>query len=210
MTPYEQGFVDKCAELGVDPQALVKSAVSPAAVARAVAGFLGAAPRVATGIAGRGARAATGATARGAAYLLPPRYRDAVLARMMSPLGRMRQGLPAAPGFVRVPGSRGRIWQRVPDSFGERLAQGGTVSHGTKSVDQLLRSPRIGAPTFAPHTNAHTFDSQLERLDFGRQFANRVRSEWPGAYAPDSEYALLRQIIENARRNAAPGQAYAM
>ncbi len=31
MTPYEQGFMDKCAELGVDPAAFVKqSAVRPA------------------------------------------------------------------------------------------------------------------------------------------------------------------------------------
>ena len=209
MTPYEQGFMDKCAELGVDPQALLKSAANPAAAVRAVAGFLGATPRVVTGVASRGARAATGATVRGAAHLLPPRYRDAILARMMSPLERMRQGLPAAPGFVRVPGSHGRIWQRVPDNFGERLARGGTVSHA-KSVDRLLGSPNIGAPTRAPHTNAHTFDTQLERLDYARRFANRVRPEWPDAYAPDSEYALLRQIIENARRNAAPGQAYAV
>lgn len=40
MTPYEQGFMDKCAELGVDPRAMLKQAALPAAgVSRLIKAF---------------------------------------------------------------------------------------------------------------------------------------------------------------------------
>ena len=148
MTPYEQGFMDKCAELGIDPQVLVKRSaivINPAfartvadllGVTSRVAGAVGRGARFAAGAVGRGARvaadatvhgvgAAADATARGAAHLLPPGLRDSILARLMT-----REGLPPVPGVVRVPGSGGGQWRLLPEDFGERLASSNAIHQG--------------------------------------------------------------------------------
>ena len=140
LSAYERGFVTKCAELGVDPDLLLKRAGLNLEALRRMYSVLGSAFRNI----GRGfVRTAP----------LPPAAKNGLMYRMMPIAERIRRGLPPRKGMVRVPGSGGHQWQFLPDNFGERLARGGTVSKApsTQSLpigtldkfDQAARIKRI-------------------------------------------------------------------
>ena len=130
LSAYERGFVTKCAELGVDPDLLLKRAGLNLEALRRMYSVLGSAFRNI----GRGfVRTAP----------LPPAAKNGLMYRMMPIAERIRRGLPPRKGMVRVPGSGGHQWQFLPDNFGERLARGGTVSKAPSTQSLLASADNI-------------------------------------------------------------------
>lgn len=216
MTAYEQGFMDKCAELGVDPAAFVKAAqmMGVGRVARGLPMLL------------RRFSPAGMGTAFGRGLALPSLQRRMGLSNSISLPTRMgtafERGLSSfartgttglrnllsrianvqIPGVPMRPGTPS-VAQAVVShpQLGARLVASGALSRA-KPLEELLTSPEIGALGADVPGADLSWASKLQRLDNARKGLSPTGMPLPPASrgtAPLSEYNLLERLLYSAQ-----------